>query len=168
MNWTKFLSVLVFGIFFGLVEAAIVIYLRSFFDLQSIHPLTDLTKQDIAISFKAIAFLKPHLSVLIMGSQKILMVELWRELATLVMLVSLAIAVGENFRQRLAYFFLSFGMWDIFYYIFLKFFLNWPNTLFDTDVFFLIPVAWIGPVLTPLIISSLLIITSVFILEKRK
>lgn len=168
MSWTKFLSIIIFAVFFGLLEAAVVVYLRSLFDLQSLHPLTDLTKQDVAISFKVITFLKPHLSALIMGGQKILMVELWRELATLTMLATVAIAVGENFRQRLAYFFLSFGVWDIFYYIFLKFFINWPQTLFDLDIFFLIPVAWIGPVLTPLIISSLLIITAVFILEKRR
>jgi hypothetical protein len=52
----------------------------------------------------------------------------------------------------------SFACWDIAYYAFLKVLDNWPSSLFTRDVYFLIPVTWIGPVITPLIISTLMLV----------
>ena len=48
-------------------------------------------------------------------------------------------------------------MWDLLYYLALKLLLDWPPSLFTWDILFLIPVAWTGPVLAPLVVSLTLI-----------
>jgi hypothetical protein len=85
-------------------------------------------------------------------------VELVREAATLVMLLTLGALAGRTSRSRLAYSAIAFGVWDIFYYVFLKAISGWPGSLFDWDVLFLLPVPWWGPVLAPMCISVLLIV----------
>ena len=47
-------------------------------------------------------------------------VELVREAATLVMLVTLGMLAGRTRRARLGYTAVAFGVWDIFYYVFLR------------------------------------------------
>ncbi len=75
-------------------------------------------------------------------------VELVRELCTLLMLGGCGLDFRQEYLfQRLAVFLFIFGVWDIFYYIGLKIFLNWPESLFTWDILFLIPITWIGPVL---------------------
>lgn len=81
----------------------------------------------------------------------ILRAELAREAATLIILVSLAAASKRGFYPRLANFLFAFGAWDVFYYAGLKAFLGWPPSLLTWDVLFLMPVAWLAPVLAPLI-----------------
>src|SRR5262249_2719530 len=54
-------------------------------------------------------------------------------------------------------FLLLFGLWDIWYYIWLKVFVDWPASLFTWDVLFLIPVPWIGPVLAPVTVALTMI-----------
>ena len=58
---------------------------------------------------------------------------------------------------KCAYFLYLFGVWDIFYYIWLKVFLDWPASLFTWDVLFLIPVPWVGPVLAPVTVALTMI-----------
>jgi hypothetical protein len=84
-------------------------------------------------------------------------VELPRELATLVMLLTVGMLAGNTWRTRLGYSALAFGIWDIFYYVFLKVMCGWPNGLLDWDVLFLIPLPWWGPVLAPVLIALLMI-----------
>ena len=86
-----------------------------------------------------------------------LRVETAREAATIVMLGSIAVIAGKTIRERLAYFFLAFGVWDIFYYFFLRLTIGWPKSFSDLDIFFLLPFPWVGPVFVPVIISALLI-----------
>jgi hypothetical protein len=85
-------------------------------------------------------------------------IELVREAATLIMLLSIGWLAGQTLRARLAYFLIAFGVWDIFYYIFLRFISGWPQSLFDWDVLFLLPLPWWGPVLSPVLISFLMIL----------
>jgi len=85
-------------------------------------------------------------------------VELTRELATMVMLLTVGILAGRNTRARLGYFALGFGVWDIAYYAFLKVMCGWPHSLLDWDVLFLIPLPWWGPVLAPMLIAALMIL----------
>ncbi len=85
-------------------------------------------------------------------------VELPRELATLVMLFAVGVLAGKNWRARWGYALLAFGVWDIFYYVFLKVICGWPHSLLDWDVLFLIPLVWWGPVLAPVLISLLMIL----------
>lgn len=84
-------------------------------------------------------------------------VELPRELATLIMLFTVGVLAGKTWRQRWGYALIAFGMWDIFYYVFLWMICDWPGSLFDWDVLFLIPLVWWGPVLAPVLISLLMI-----------
>jgi hypothetical protein len=60
-------------------------------------------------------------------------------------------------RKKLGAFLLVFGIWDIFYYVFLKVLLDWPSSLLTMDVLFLIPAPWISPVLVPVCISVVMV-----------
>lgn len=83
--------------------------------------------------------------------------EQWREAATIVMLVTLALLVGRTRREKLGTFLIAFGVWDIWYYVALKYLLNWPASLGTLDLLFLIPDAWFAPVWVPCAISTVMI-----------
>jgi hypothetical protein len=85
-------------------------------------------------------------------------VELWREASTLVMLTTLGLLAGRTWRRRAGYAALAFGVWDIFYYVFLRLISGWPRTLLDWDVLFLLPLPWWGPVLAPVSIALVMIV----------
>ncbi len=85
------------------------------------------------------------------------LLELLREAATVVMLATFGIAAGRTKVGRFAYFMIGFGLWDIFYYVWLKIILNWPASLLTWDILFLIPVPWIGPVIAPVSVACTLI-----------
>lgn len=100
-------------------------------------------------------------------------VELWREAATLVMIATVgALAplasargalsesrrAGRAWRRRAGYAALAFGVWDIFYYVFLRLISGWPRTPLDWDILFLLPLPWWGPVLAPVSIALVMIL----------
>ena len=85
-------------------------------------------------------------------------VELVREAATLAMLFSVGSLAGRDWRSRWGYAAMAFGVWDIFYYVFLKSITHWPLSLLDWDILFLLPLPWWGPVLAPVIIATLMIV----------
>lgn len=125
--------VTIFAITMGIFEGAIVVYLRALYYPEGFNfPLIPLDNY-IAIT------------------------ELIRELASLIMLLSVGIIAGKNFSQRFAWFIYSFAVWDIIYYIFLWLILAWPESLLTWDILFLLPLIWTGPVLTPVLISMLMI-----------
>ena len=68
----------------------------------------------------------------------------------MVMLLAVGILAGRNWRSRLGYSAIAFGVWDIFYYLFLKVMCGWPHSLLDWDILFLLPLPWWGPVLARL------------------
>lgn len=88
---------------------------------------------------------------------RIALVEIGREAATVVMILAVARLGVRGFWPAFNGFMFVFGVWDIFYYAWLKVFLGWPESLLDWDVLFLIPVPWIGPVLAPVLVSLSLI-----------
>ena len=119
----------IFAAAMGFLEAIVVVYLRELYYPNGFtFPLRTIPTDIIAI-------------------------ELIREIATIIMLLCIAALMGKNFLQRFAFFLYTFGVWDIFYYIALKAFLNWPASLLTWDILFLIPLPWVGPVLAPLICS---------------
>ncbi len=158
---------MVFGIFFGLLEAVVVIYLRQIFGFGQTILNNPIDSGNIYFSLGVIAFLKPAASNLLTQNQGILSLEVLRELSTIVMLLCLAVIAGRTLRERLAYFLLAFSFWDIFYYVFLRAIIGWPSSLLDIDVYFLIPVAWVGPVMTPIIISIAMAISAIILLERE-
>lgn len=84
--------------------------------------------------------------------------EVIREAATLIMLALVGWLAGRTWRSRLGFFLLAFGVWDIGYYVFLVPLTGWPNSVFDWDILFLIPLPWWGPVLAPVLIAVLMVI----------
>lgn len=126
------------------LEAAIVVYLRRLFGIG------DLILQ-----------VPPF-------DQQIAAIELGRELATLIMLLAIGWIAGHNIQSRLSLSLIAFGVWDIFYYLWLNIFIGWPNSFLDPDLLFLIPLPWWGPVLSPVLISILMIAGGVAVLRENE
>ena len=136
----KLIIVAFFAIAMGFLETSVVVYLRKIMYPGGFgFPLAPIAK-DIA------------------------MIELLRESSTIVMLLTMGILAGRSFAERFAWFIYGFAIWDIFYYVFLKVLIDWPASLMTYDVLFLIPATWVGPVITPLIISLTMILFSLVIL----
>ena len=95
------------------------------------------------------------------------LVELIREAATLLMLLAVGMLAGKTWRARWGYSAVAFGMWDIFYYAFLRVMCGWPRSLFDWDVLFLLPLPWWGPVLAPVSIAILMIVWGTAVTESQ-
>lgn len=89
--------------------------------------------------------------------------EQCREAATVVMLVTMALLVGANWRERLGAFLYAFAIWDIFYYVWLYVLIQWPPSLTTQDCLFLIPEPWLGPVWFPLLASAALLMVSLLL-----
>lgn len=160
------LLVMIFAIAFAFVEASVVVYLRHLLGANFTPPQID--RSEILFLTPGIAFLEPQTAVKIISNTAILNVERIREASTLVMLASVAALAGKIFWEKLAYFFLAFGVWDMFYYVFLKLTIDWPKSFSDMDIFFLLPTPWIGPVFAPVLISLILISLSLMYLYKYK
>jgi hypothetical protein len=92
--------------------------------------------------------------------------ELVRELATLVMLLTVGWLAGRTWRSRLGYMAVAFGLWDIFYYVFLRPLTGWPRSLLDWDILFLLPLPWWGPVLAPVLIALLLVLGGTLVSQR--
>ena len=90
--------------------------------------------------------------------RSLLTLEVFREAATIVMLLSVALLSSAKLTSRVAIFLWTFAIWDIVYYIGLWAMVRWPHSLRDPDVLFLIPVPWLAPVWFPLLVSTLVIL----------
>jgi hypothetical protein len=95
----------------------------------------------------------------------VIAIEVVREVATLVLLFSVAVMAGRRLYERISYFMLAFAVWDITYYLWLKALLGWPSGILDWDVLFLIPVPWTSPVIAPVIVSSLMLVWALLTLR---
>jgi len=126
----------------GYVEAMVVVYLRALY-----YP-------------HGFAF---PLEVIPAG---MFVLEFFREFATIVILVSISALIARRFWERFGYFLIAFGLWDLFYYLWLKVALDWPATLFEWDVLFLIPLPWIGPVIAPALIALEMVVCGILITRR--
>lgn len=129
----KILLLAIFAIAMAYLEASVVIYLRALY-----YP------EGFAFPIRQMPM-------------NMAVIELMREAATVVMLLAIAFLVERSGRGRLICFMLIFGIWDIFYYIWLKAAIGWPSSVLTWDLLFLIPVIWTGPVIAPIIVSILMI-----------
>ena len=93
--------------------------------------------------------------------------EVFREVATIIMLLAPAALITRSALERFAWFCFGFGVWDIFYYVWLKVILGWPSSLASRDLLFLVPVPWVGPVWAPCVISLGLIAFAFVVLRGR-
>jgi hypothetical protein len=149
--WSRVVNTTAYAIMMAYLESAIVVYLRRLYYPQGLSfPLTipDIEKWRYWMARQP-GFDFP-LAIIDVPT---LLLELGREAATMVMLATVGIAAGRTKVGKFAYFLFLFGVWDIWYYIWLKVFLGWPPSLLTWDVLFLIPVPWVGPVLAPVTIA---------------
>jgi hypothetical protein len=135
---TRWAIVMVFAIAMAWVEAASVFYVRALVDRIEPYQADPLPQETMA---GALGY-----------------VELWREAATLVMIATLGVLAGRTWLRRAGYAAMAFGVWDIFYYVFLRLVSGWPRTLLDWDILFLLPLPWWGPVLAPVSIALVMIV----------
>ncbi|CAN5289742.1 hypothetical protein BH11ACT1_BH11ACT1_02270 [soil metagenome] len=151
----RWVALLVFGVAFGYVEAAVVHYLRRLIGVGAGYQVGAGT---VHLDLGFIKFVSPQRAVLI--DPGLVGVETAREAATLVMLVAVAVMAGGPLRRRVAAFFIAFAVWDLTYYAFLRVLDGWPSSLATLDVYFLIPVTWVGPVATPVVASSVALVVA--------
>ena len=137
---SKLLLVGIFAMAMGFMESAVVVYLREIYYPDGF----DFPLQNI----------DGHIGI----------TEIIREAATMIMLLGVAFLAARRAMERFAWFIFAFAIWDIFYYVFLKLILNWPESLLTWDILFLIPLTWVGPVLAPIINSLTMIILALVIL----
>jgi len=135
-----------FAIAMALVEAALVVHLRTIYypdNPQHIFPLELMSHRDLGI-------------------------EVVRELATVVMILSVALLAEKGFARIFAAFVFVFGLWDIFYYFWLKIMIGWPVRLLEWDILFLIPWPWFGPWIAPVFIALLFVFWGGWVLLMEK
>ena len=151
----QLLIVGMFGVAFGFVEAAVVIYLRAAAGFLPGYTgtLSDVIR-DATSTYQQIQAANNI-------PQSLLMVEFFREIATMVILVSVALLAAKKFEERFAMFVWAFAFWDIFYYVGLWLTVRWPSSLTTSDVLFLIPVPWLAQVWFPLLIDVLVMLAIV-------
>ena len=145
--WSRLTVVAVWAVAFALVEAMVVVYLRKLFGLQ--YHLTFVPR--------GFHFPRAYLDF-----------EQAREAATMVMLLAVGYLAGRTWWQRLAYWLFAFGVWDVFYYVWLYVYLRWPASPDTGDLLFLIPREWWAPVWQPVLASLCLIGVAVLILAKTR
>ncbi|MFQ5583291.1 MAG: hypothetical protein ACE5GL_02510 [Calditrichia bacterium] len=137
----------IFAVAMAYLEAAIVVYLRELYypeNIQAIFPVKIFNKLDFVI-------------------------EIGREAATIVMMLSVALLVErKNFIRTFAAFLFLFGVWDIFYYIWLKITIGWPLAWGEWDILFLIPWIWMGPWICPVLISLLFVFWGTAVLRSAE
>jgi hypothetical protein len=135
MQWRTLIWLTVYAIAMAQVEAALVIHLRTIYygdDPLALFPLVFLSERDFLI-------------------------ELAREVATILMISSVALLPTRRGIQAFGAFIYVFGLWDIGYYLWLKIMLGWPTQWLEWDVLFLIPWPWLGPWITPAFVSVLFV-----------
>jgi len=148
----KWVWVVVFAVAFAWIESAVVVYLREiYFDGAFNFPLRiDWVQGRHVID-------------------PLVRIEIGREIATILLLVSMGWVAGRNRVQKFSFFIIAFGVWDIFYYIWLLVMIGWPESLMTWDLLFYVPLPWVGPVITPLLIALAMVVggSSIIFYEEK-
>jgi hypothetical protein len=146
-------ALFLFGISFGYVEAAVVVYLRAIYDpiRAQLHPERGPHDLFPLITSQELANAGPE-------NPRRLVIEIGREAATMLMLGAVALAIARNLHQWIAAFAIVFGVWDITFYAFLKLMIRWPESLSTWDILFLIPLPWVGPIWAPVLVALSMIV----------
>jgi hypothetical protein len=127
---------------FGLTEAALVAYVRRYLGWEPGYDYREIfAMRGIALDSTAFSRL--------FRERGILELEMAREAGTILMLIGTAMAAGRTWRERWGLFLFTFAVWDLSYYLFLYLLIGFPRNLLATDVYFMIPIAWYGPVWFP-------------------
>lgn len=132
-----------YAIAMGWLEGVVVVYIRGLVGLgraEGMPPAGEVMRRINAIPW-------------------LLSTEQGRELATMIMLWTVAYLASPRWPGRIGAWLVSFGVWDIAYYVALHALLGWPTTLGTMDLLFLIPAHpwWYQPVWLPVGISCVMI-----------
>lgn len=144
--WRRLVWWTLFAAAFGYIEASVVVYLRKLLgmpvgmDYPAIMAARGQTLNTASFSR-------------LMREQNVLSLELGREIATLTLLFSAAWAAGRTMRERWGLFGYTFAVWDLTYYLYLAVWIGFPRSLGATDVYFLVPIPWYGPVWFPVLVA---------------
>jgi hypothetical protein len=133
----RILAVLLFAVAMAYVESAAVLYLRTIYG--GVNPVG------------------PRHS-LFNPLPDFVGIEIGREAATMVMLAAVGYLAAATAAGRIGAFGVALGIWDVFYYVFLSLFAGWPQSALSSDVLFLIPLPWWGPVLSPILLALLIVL----------
>jgi hypothetical protein len=137
MTMKRILILLViYAVSMALLEAAVVVYMRRLY-----YP-------DNPLELFPLHFLNVYDPLL----------ELSREVATIVMILTVALlAERRSLTRSFAAFVFVFGVWDLSYYAWLKLLIDWPRRWLEWDVLFLIPSVWLGPWICPAAIAVMFV-----------
>lgn len=157
--WSRLAGWALFAIAFGVTEAVVAFYIRR---AGGMTPGLDYAQVWAARGL-------PFTSATIESELRragIWRAEQAREVGTLLLLAGAAWGGGQNGRERLGLFLFTFALWDLAYYAALPFVVGFPRSLADTDVYFLVPFAWYGPVWFPiLVVMPALLAASLWLLR---
>ena len=154
--WRRaFAGLFLFGISFGFVEAAVVVYLRHLYEpiRRQIHPGIATTAVFPITRPQQVIEVAPW-------TRPLIRTEVMREAATLIMVLSagLCASAGASRSVWLPGAMIAMGVWDISFYVSLRLLIGWPESLLTWDLLFLIPAPWAAPVIAPILVSLSLII----------
>lgn len=130
MKTRTLFALTVYAIAMGFLEAACVVSLKRLYFAGGFHP-----------PFHALP-------------AEALRLEQWREVATLVMLAGVSLLGAGGVRGFIARGLWTFGVWDLSYYVFLRFMTGFPAGLTTQDIVFLVPTPWVLPVWVPVAAST--------------
>lgn len=145
-RWSRLAALALSAVAMALIEAMVVYYLRKLFALQF----------DTRVTQKDFHFPQAYLHY-----------EQAREAATIVVLLAVAFLSARTWLERLGAFLFAFGVWDIFYYVWLEVLLRWPPSPGTRDLLFLMPGEWFAPVWQPLLVSCGCVAAGVWLLLRR-
>jgi hypothetical protein len=140
-----------FAASFGVLEGTVVVYLRAVLAAAAGYGASLFAVAQFSRNFNPAMLESAVLPI------SLLKVEVCREAATMIMLVTVALLGAHTPRGRWAIFLWTFAIWDLTYYVTLCATIRWPSSLTALDVLFLIPIPWISPVWFPLLVSTLCI-----------
>lgn len=136
----RWVWIVIFSIAFAWVESAVVVYLRNIYF-------------DGGFSFPLVIHWENGKHVI----DPLVRIEFGREIATIIILLAAGNLAGKNRFQKFCFFMIAFGIWDIFYYIWLYVMVGWPESLMTWDLLFYVPLPWVGPVITPVLIATAMV-----------
>ncbi len=150
LSWAthrRWIWISIFAVSFAWVESAVVVYLREiYFDGSFYFPIVVKWEDGKRVV------------------DTLMRIEFGREIATILMLVAAGSMAGKNAMQKFCFFMIAFGIWDIFYYFWLWIMVGWPESLMTWDLLFFIPLPWVGPVITPLLIAITMVVAGLLII----
>ncbi len=137
--WTLFAAA------FGYVEAVVVAYLWHMIGMKPG------LNYEIFFTARGLPMDSAHILAAV-KRQGLIHIECSREIATLLLLFGAAWTAGRDRRERWALFAYAFAVWDLTYYLFIACWLRFPHSLMDKDIYYLVPIAWYGPVWFPVLV----------------